>query len=148
MKTLSYKTDSVYIAEGDRKWYVIDAEDQTLGRLCSRISLVLQGKHKPSYTPHVDTGDHIIVINAEKIVLTGNKVEDKQYIWPTGYPGGQRFKTPKQVLQKDPAFLIENAVKGMLPRTRLGRAMYAKLHVYAGTAHPHAAQKPEKLKLL
>ncbi|MBX7224938.1 MAG: 50S ribosomal protein L13 [Chitinophagales bacterium] len=148
MKTLSYKTDSVYIAEGDRKWYVIDAEDQTLGRLCSRISLVLQGKHKPSYTPHVDTGDHIIVINAEKIVLTGNKVEDKQYIWHTGYPGGQRFKTPKQVLQKDPAFLIENAVKGMLPRTRLGRAMYAKLHVYAGTAHPHAAQKPEKLKLL
>lgn len=148
MKTLSYRTESVYLADGDRKWYLVDAEGQTLGRLCSRISLVLQGKNKPSYTPHVDTGDNVIVINAEKVVLTGNKMNDKNYIWHTGYPGGQRFKTPRQVLAKEPAFLVENAVKGMLPRNRLGRAMIKKMHVYIGGAHPHSAQKPESIDLL
>ena len=148
MKTLSYRTESVYLADGDRKWYLVDAEGETLGRLCSRISLVLQGKNKPSHTPHVDTGDNVIVINAEKVVLTGNKMNDKNYIWHTGYPGGQRFKTPRQVLVKEPTFLVENAVKGMLPRNRLGRAMIKKMHVYTGPTHPHSAQQPEKIDLL
>jgi large subunit ribosomal protein L13 len=125
---------------------IVDAENQTLGRMSSEIAKILQGKNKPSYTPHVDTGDHVIIINAEKVAMTGNKMNKKVYIRHTGYPGGQRFMTPKEALVKKPEFIIENAVRHMLPRTRLGRAMYKKLHVYVGTDHPHAAQQPEPLK--
>jgi len=125
---------------------IVDAENQTLGRMSSEIAKILQGKNKPSYTPHVDTGDHVIIINAEKVAMTGNKMNKKVYIRHTGYPGGQRFMTPKEALVKKPEFIIENAVRHMLPRTRLDRAMYKKLHVYVGTDHPHAAQQPEPLK--
>lgn len=145
MDTLSYKTKSATPADIDRKWYVVDAEDQVLGRLCSQIAKVLMGKNKPSYTPNLDTGDHVIVINAEKVKLTGNKLEDKQYITYSGYPGGQKSKTAKQILATHPEQLVEKAVKGMLPKTRLGRQMYNKLHVFVGAEHPHAAQKPETL---
>lgn len=147
VNTLSYRTESAKPHEVERKWFVIDAENQTLGRMCSQIAKILQGKHKPSYTTHVDTGDHVIVINAEKVVFTGNKMNDKVYVRHTGHPGGQRFMTPKEALAKKPCFIIENAVEHMLPRTKLGRAMYKKLHVYAGAEHPHAAQQPEKLNL-
>lgn len=146
MNTLSYRTVSATPQTVERKWLVVDAENQTLGRLSSEIAKILQGKNKASYTPHVDTGDHVIVINAEKVALTGKKLTDKVYIRHTGYPGGQRFMTPKEALAKKPEFIIENAVKHMLPRTRLGRAMYKKLHVYVGAEHPHAAQQPETIK--
>ena len=146
MNTLSYRTVSAKPQEVERKWVVVDAENQTLGRMSSEIAKILQGKTKPSYTPHVDTGDHVIIINAEKVALSGHKMDKKVYIRHTGYPGGQRFMTPREALVKKPEFIIENAVKHMLPRTRLGRAMYKKLHVYVGTEHPHAAQQPETLK--
>lgn len=146
MNTLSYRTVSAKPQEVERKWVIVDAENQTLGRMSSEIAKILQGKNKPSYTPHVDTGDHVIIINAEKVALSGDKMNKKVYIRHTGYPGGQRFMTPKEALAKKPEFIIENAVKHMLPRTRLGRAMYKKLHVYVGTEHPHAAQQPETLK--
>ena len=146
MNTSSYRTISAKAHQVERKWWIVDAENQTLGRISSQIAKVLQGKHKPSYTPHVDTGDHVIVINAEKVVLTGNKLNAKVYIRHTGYPGGQRFMTPKQAFEKKPEFVIENAVKHMLPRTRLGRAMYKKLHVVAGTEHIYSAQQPQPLK--
>jgi len=147
VNTLSYRTVSAKAHQVERKWLVIDAENQTLGRLSSQIANILQGKHKATYTPHIDTGDHVIIINAEKVALTGNKLNDKVYIRHTGYPGGQRFTTPREALAKKPEFIIENAVRHMLPRTRLGRAMYKKLHVYVGAEHPHEAQKPETLKL-
>ena len=146
MNTLSYRTVSAKPHEVERKWMIVDAENQTLGRMSSEIAKILQGKNKPSYTPHVDTGDHVIIINAEKVAMTGNKMNKKVYIRHTGYPGGQRFMTPKEALVKKPEFIIENAVRHMLPRTRLGRAMYKKLHVYVGTDHPHAAQQPATLK--
>jgi large subunit ribosomal protein L13 len=147
VNTLSYRTESAKAHQVERKWFVIDAENKTLGRMSSEIAKILQGKNKASYTPHVDTGDHVIIINAEKVALTGNKMNDKVYIRHTGHPGGQRFMTPKEALAKKPEFIIENAVKHMLPRTRMGRAMYKKLHVYTGPEHPHAAQKPETLNL-
>ena len=146
MDTLSYKTKSVSANGIERKWFIVDAEDMILGRMCSEISKVLQGKHKASYTPNIDTGDHVIVINAEKIKLTGNKWDDKKYITYSGYTGGQKVKTAKQILAKKPEHIVEKAVKGMLPRTKLGRAMYKKLHVFVGSEHPHAAQKPEPFK--
>lgn len=146
MNTLSYRTESAKPHEVERKWLIVDAENQTVGRLSSEIAKILQGKHKPSYTPHIDTGDHVIVINAEKVVFTGDKLDKKQYIRYTGFFGGQRSMTPREVLAKKPEFIIENAVKHMLPRTRLGRAMYKKLHVYAGSEHPHSAQQPETIK--
>lgn len=147
MNTLSYRTKTVSAKGIERKWFIVDAEDKVLGRLCTEISKILQGKHKASYTPNIDTGDHVIVINAAKVKLTGNKWEDKQYITFSGYPGGQKSKTAKQVRASKPERLIENAVKGMLPGSKLGRAMYKKLHVFAGAEHDHEAQKPEKLKI-
>ncbi|MAT54516.1 MAG: 50S ribosomal protein L13 [Saprospirales bacterium] len=143
MNTLSYKTESAKKETVERKWYVVDAEGQTAGRLFSRIAHVLRGKHKPSFTPHVDTGDYVIVINADKIRFTGNKLQQKEYIRYTGYPGGQRRETAANLLQRKPEAVIENGVKGMLPKNKLGRAMIKKLFVYAGSEHPHAAQKPE-----
>jgi len=141
--TLSYKTRSAKREEVERKWYIIDAEGEIVGRLCSRIAHVLRGKHKPSYTPHVDCGDYVIVINADKVRFSGLKMDQKEYVRYTGYPGGQRKATPRDLLAKKPEAIIENAVKGMLPKNRLGRKMFQKLFVYAGGEHPHAAQKPE-----
>ncbi len=143
MDTLSYKTRSTKREEVERKWYIIDAEGEIVGRLCSRIAHVLRGKHKPSYTPHVDCGDYVIVINADKVRFSGLKMDQKEYVRYTGYPGGQRKATPRDLLAKKPEAIIENAVKGMLPKNRLGRRMFQKLFVYAGEEHPHAAQKPE-----
>lgn len=130
-----------------RTWYVVDAEGKTLGRLSSQIAAILRGKHKPTFTPHTDTGDFVIVVNAEKVHLTGTKLQTKVYLRHTGYPGGQKKTTAGEILQKHPIRLIEYAVKGMLPHNRLGRAMYRKLKVYAGPDHPHAAQQPEKLEI-
>ena len=128
-------------------WYVIDAADKTLGRLATQIASRLRGKHKPIYTPHVDTGDFIVVVNAEKVRLTGNKLEDKKYYHYTGYPGGLREKTAGELLKKKPTQILEFAVKGMLPKNSLGRAMFKKLKVYTGASHPHEAQKPQTLEL-
>ena len=146
MNTLSYKTRSVTPTEVDRKWFVVDAEDMVLGRFCSEIAKILQGKNKPSYTPNIDTGDHVIVINAEKVKLTGNKWDGKKYITYSGYPGGQKSKTAREILAKKPEYIVEKAVKGMLPRTKMGRQMYKKLHVFVGPDHTHSAQTPETLK--
>lgn len=143
MNTLSYKTISAKNETVERSWYVVDAEGETVGRLCSKIAAVLRGKHKPSYTPHVDTGDYVIVINAEKVRFTGNKWESKEYQRYTGYPGGRKLRTAADVLERRPRAIVETAVKGMLPKNRLGRAMYKKLFVYEGSEHPHAAQKPQ-----
>jgi large subunit ribosomal protein L13 len=145
--TLSYKTVSANKATADKQWVLVDAEGQVLGRLASKVAQLIRGKYKPSYTPHVDCGDNVIIINAEKVVLTGNKVSVKEYIRHTGYPGGQRITTPNALLAKHPARIIEFAVKGMLPKGRLGRAINRNLYVYAGTAHPHEAQQPKSLNL-
>ncbi len=147
MNTLSYKTVSANKATVDKEWVIVDAEGEVLGRLASKLAIVLRGKHKPSFTPHVDCGDNVIVINAEKVDLTGNKWADKQYVRHTGYPGGQRFTSAEEMLKKNPIGLIEHAVKGMLPRNRLGRALYKNLHVFVGPDHTHEAQKPKKLDL-
>jgi large subunit ribosomal protein L13 len=128
----------------ERKWYVIDADGETVGRLSTRIAAVLRGKHKPLYTPHVDCGDFIIVVNADKIRFTGNKINDKVYLTYSGYPGGQRSVVAKDLLKKKPIAILEIAVKGMLPKTKLGRAMFKKLYVYEGAAHPHQAQQPQE----
>jgi ribosomal protein L13, bacterial type len=130
-----------------RDWYVVDASGKTLGRLATQLALRLRGKHKPQYTPHVDTGDHIIVLNADKIAVTGNKLEDKTYYWHTGAIGGIKSRTLDKMLQQHPERVIEIAVKGMLPKNTLGRAMFKKLHVFTGDKHPHAAQQPKPLDL-
>ncbi|HCF48964.1 MAG TPA: 50S ribosomal protein L13 [Syntrophomonas sp.] len=137
------KTYMAKPAEIDRKWYIIDASGQRLGRLASEVATMLRGKHKPTYTPHLDTGDYIIIINADKIQLTGDKLQQKKYRYYTGYPGGLREVDYQTMLQKKPEKAIEIAVKGMLPHNRLGRKMFKKLKVYRGDQHPHQAQKPE-----
>ncbi len=147
MDTLSYKTVSVNKQTAQRNWVVVDAQSEILGRLSSKIAKVIRGKNKPSFTPHVDCGDRVIVINAEKVRLTGNKLTDKVYTRYTGYPGGQRFSSPKILLGKHPTRIIEKAVRGMLPKNRLGDALIRNLYVYAGSEHPHAAQSPEIVKL-
>jgi large subunit ribosomal protein L13 len=146
LDTLSYKTISANKQTVEHKWFVVDAEGQPLGRISSLIASTLRGKHKPSYTPHVDCGDNVIVINAEKVKLTGKKMTNKVYLTYSGYPGGQKKQTPREMLAKHPERLVETAVKGMLPKNKLGRAMFKKLFIYAGTEHPHTAQKPESLK--
>jgi len=145
--TLSYKTVSANKATVNKEWIIIDAENEVLGRLGAKVAKLLRGKYKPNYTPHVDCGDNVIIINAEKIRLTGKKMDDKQYFSYTGYPGGQRIKSPADLLAKHPERIIEKAVKGMLPKNRLGSALYRNLHVYAGTEHKHEAQQPKKLDL-
>jgi large subunit ribosomal protein L13 len=142
MKTFVAKPESV-----KRDWYVVDAENKTLGRICTEIALRLRGKHKPEYTPHVDTGDYIIVINAEKVTVTGNKFKNKIYYAHSGFPGGLKSITFDKLQAKKPEMIIEKAVKGMLPKGPLGRAMYRKLKVYAGTEHNHAAQQPKVLDI-
>lgn len=143
MDTLSYKTISANKETANKKWVLVDAEGQTLGRLCSEIAKVLRGKHKPNYTPHADCGDNVVVINAEKIVLTGKKMTDKVYLRHTGYPGGQRATTAREMMEKRPIRLVEIAVKGMLPKNKLGSALYKNLYVYEGAEHNQEAQKPE-----
>ena len=131
----------------ERKWYVVDATDKTLGRLAAEVAKVLRGKNKPTFTPHVDTGDNVIIINADKVVLTGKKLTHKVYFHHTGYLGGSRFVTAKTMLETNPVKMVENAVRGMIPKNRLGEQIYSKLHVYAGPEHPHASQKPEVLEI-
>ena len=147
MDTQSYK--SVYLNKETvkKEWVVIDATDLALGRLASRVALVLRGKNKPGFTPNVYCGDNVIVVNAEKVALSGKKMTDRVYTRYTGYPGGQRFTTPKEILQTRPAELIRRAVKGMLPKTRLGDKILGNLFVYAGPEHPHQAQQPREIKL-
>lgn len=147
MDTLSYKTISANKATVDKQWLLVDAEGQTLGRLASKVAKLLRGKHKPNFTPHVDCGDNVIVINAEKINLSGNKWTDKVYLRYTGYPGGQRSITAKEVLDKHPERLIEKSVKGMLPKNKLGAALFRNLKVYVGSEHNHEAQKPKAINL-
>jgi len=130
-----------------RKWYLVDANGKTLGRLSSRVAILLRGKHKPTFTPHVDTGDHVVIINADKIRLTGDKFKTKTYIHHTGYPGGLKSVTAEHLHAKNPTGLVTRAIKGMLPKNPLGKQMARKLKVYAGTAHPHEAQRPEPLAL-
>lgn len=147
MNTLSFKTKSANKATVVKKWVVIDANEEVLGRLATGVAFLLRGKHKTDFTPHVDGGDNVIVINAEKIQLTGNKWSDKEYVRHTGYPGGQRIVTAAELMAKKPIAMVEKAVKGMLPKNRLGRELYRNLYVYAGETHPHEAQKPEKISL-
>ena len=147
MDTLSYKTVSLNKATAEKKWLVIDATDLALGRLASRIALILRGKNKPGFTPNVDCGDNVIVINAEKVALKGKKMTNRVYVRYTGYPGGQRFSTPAELLAKRPTELIRRAVKGMLPKTRLGDKVLGNLYIYAGPEHPHQAQNPTEIKL-
>ena len=147
MDTLSYRTVSLNKATAQKEWVVVDATDQILGRLSSKIALVLRGKHKPGYTPHVDCGDNVIVINAEKVRLTGNKMKGKVYIRHTGYPGGQRFQTAEELMTKHPVRMVEKAVKGMLPKNSLGAKLFTNLHVYVGAEHDNAAQQPKVINL-
>ncbi len=147
MDTLSYKTISANKDTVDKKWVLVDAEGKVLGRLASQIAKVIMGKNKTNYTPHVDCGDNVVVINADKIRLTGKKWTDKVYVRHTGYPGGQRFASPREIANKKSfTILIEKAVKGMLPKNRLGDKIFHNLHVYEGTQHPHEAQQPEKIE--
>jgi len=147
MDTLSYKTVSANPETVTKEWILVDAENEVLGRMASKIALLIRGKNKRNYTPHFDCGDNVIVINAEKVRLTGNKKDQKEYIYHTGYPGGQRIKTFKQMMDRKPIFIIEKAVKGMLPKNKLGNALYKNLYVYAGTTHPHEAQQPKLINL-
>ena len=143
MDTLSYKTKSANAATVNQKWYVVDADGEVVGRLATRIAAVLRGKNKPDFTPHVDTGDYVIVVNADKVRFTGKKMAQKEYITYTLYPGGQKRVKAKNLMEKKPTAIVENAVKGMLPKTILGNHMFKKLFVYSGAEHPHFAQKPE-----
>ena len=140
MKSYMQKKETV-----EPKWYVIDAEGKPLGRVASKAAHILRGKHKATYTPHIDCGDYVIIINASKVLLTGNKLEDKKYYSHSQYPGGLRTRTAKEMIEKYPEEMVEKAVKGMLPKNRLGRAMYKKLFVYAGSDHKHMAQKPSEM---
>jgi large subunit ribosomal protein L13 len=147
VNTLSYKTVSANKATVEKEWVLVDAEDQTLGRLASVVAMMLRGKHKTSFTPHVDCGDNVIVINAEKVTMTGEKMTDKEYIRHTGYPGGQKIVKADELMRKQPVKLVEYAVKGMLPKNRLGSAIFRNLYVYAGPEHKHEAQQPKLIDL-
>ena len=143
MDTLSYKTVSVNKENANKQWLVVDVEGQRLGRVCSEIAKLLRGKHKVNFTPHADCGDYVIVINAEKIALSGNKWDDKEYIRYSGYPGGQRSRTAREVMDRTPSRMVEHAIKGMLPKNTLGSANYRNLHVVVGPTHNHEAQNPK-----
>jgi large subunit ribosomal protein L13 len=142
IRTYSAKKEAV-----QRKWYLVDAEGKTLGRMAAQVAIVLRGKHKPTYTPHVDTGDHVVIVNAEKVHLTKDKVHTKRYYRHSGYPGGLKSETVEEVFRRKPAAVVERAVKGMLPKTPLGKQMGRKLKVYAGPSHSHQAQQPEPLTI-
>lgn len=147
MDTLSYKTKSANKATVNKQWYVVNADNEVLGRLASKVAKILRGKNKPDFTPHVDCGDNVVIINAEKVRLTGNKIVDKTYIRHSGYPGGQKSVNAETVMKKNPSKVVENAVKGMLPKSRLGNAIFKNLYVYNGSEHKHEAQQPKELKL-
>ncbi len=147
MDTLSYKTISANKATVNKEWVLVDADGQTLGRLASKVAKMLRGKHKPNFTPHVDCGDNVIVVNAEKIKLSGNKWTDKSYIRHTGYPGGQRSLTATELFAKDPTRMVEKSIKGMLPKNKLGANLFRNLNVVVGTEHKHEAQKPKTINL-
>jgi large subunit ribosomal protein L13 len=147
VNTLSYKTISANKATVDKEWLLVDADGEVLGRLASKVAMLLRGKYKTNYTPHVDCGDNVIIINAEKIRLTGNKWSDKEYIRHTGYPGGQRTITAEELMKKKPVSIVEKAIKGMLPKNRLGSEIFRNLYVYEGENHLHEAQQPRKIEL-
>ena len=147
MDTLSYKTVSANKNTVNKEWLLVDADGQALGRLASEVAKLLRGKHKPNFTPHVDCGDNVVIINAEKITLSGNKWENKSYIRHTGYPGGQRSLTSRELFDKDPTRLVEKSVKGMLPKNKLGAVLFRNLKVYVGTEHGQVAQKPRTINL-
>jgi large subunit ribosomal protein L13 len=147
MDTLSYRTISVNKETADKQWILINAEGQVLGRLASHVAKMLRGNNKPFYTPHADCGDYVVIINAEKILLTGKKLTDKVYVHYSGYPGGDKHTSPQEMLKRRPTYVVEEAVRGMLPRTRLGRAIFGNLHVYAGPEHPHQGQAPKEIDI-
>lgn len=147
MNTISYKTVSANKDTVNKEWVLVDAENEVLGRLASKVAKIVRGKYKVNFTPHVDCGDNVVIVNAEKIQLTGNKWDQKEYVRHTGYPGGQRFTTVKQLLAKRPTEIIQKAVKGMLPKNSLGRSLLKNVHIYAGNEHPHQAQQPQKINL-
>ena len=147
MSSKIFKTKSLKKEDANKEWLLVDATNETLGRFSSKVAKILRGKHKPSFTPHVDCGDYVVVINAEKIKLTGKKFENKEYISHSGYPGGQKIKTVKQVFDKNPSNLVEKAVKGMLPKTKLGSSIFSNLKVYPGEIHKHTAQNPKLINL-
>lgn len=147
MDSISYKTVSLNKATAKKEWLVIDATDLVVGRLCSTIAVILRGKHKAGFTPHVDCGDNVILINSEKVTFTGLKWANKEYVRHTGYPGGQRLISPEKQMKKDPKKIIEHGVKGMLPRNRLSRRLIHNLFIYTGTEHPHEAQKPRVINI-
>lgn len=147
MDTLSYKTISANKETVTSEWVLVDAENEILGRLASKVAKMLRGKNKPNFTPHVACGDHVVVINAEKVKLSGDKMDQKEYVRHTGYPGGQRFTTVREMLAKKPEFVVENAIRGMLPKNKLGSALFRNLYVYAGSEHPHQAQEPKQINL-
>ncbi len=147
MNTLSYRTISANKETVNKEWVIVDAEDQVLGRLATKVAMMLRGKYKPEFTPHVDCGDNVVVINANKIKLTGTKWADKEYISHSGYPGGQKIMTAQRLMNKNPSSIIERAVKGMLPKNRLGSALFRNLYVYDGVEHKQEAQQPKKINL-
>jgi len=147
LDAVSYKTVSANAQTADKKWVIVDATDMVVGRFSSEVAKIIRGKNKPSYTPHVDCGDNVIVINAERIRFTGKKLHEKSYVRHTGHPGGQRFASPADWMKKNPALILENSIRGMLPKNRLGRHLFTNLHVYVGTEHPHTAQKPTPVKI-
>ena len=147
MEAQSYKTKSAKLAEVQRQWFIVDGDQKIVGRMATRIASILRGKHKPSFTPHVDVGDHVIVINADKVRFSGTKEANKTYFSHSGYPGGVRVQTVKDLRERKPEFIVESAVRGMLPKGPLGRQMFKKLKVYAGPEHPHAAQNPSTLEI-
>lgn len=147
MDSLSYKTKYVNKETADKQWVVIDAKDAIVGRLCSEVAKILRGKNKPSFSPHADCGDNVIIINSDGLRFTGNKESQKVYLRHTGYTGGLRTTSFRQMMDKSSAFVIENAVRGMLPKNKLGRAIFKNMHIYEGAEHPHTAQKPTEIKL-
>ncbi|MGB0881613.1 MAG: 50S ribosomal protein L13 [Vicingaceae bacterium] len=147
MDTLSYKTVSANAATVDKNWVIVDAQNETLGRLASKVAFLIRGKHKASFTPHVDCGDNVVIINAGKIKLTGNKWDEKKYITYSGYPGGQKVATASEVMAKNPIKMVEKAVKGMLPKNKLGSALFRNLYVYEGAEHQQEAQQPKEIKV-
>ena len=147
MDAISYKTKSINKATVNKEWFIVDAEGQTLGRFASKVANILRGKHKTSFTPNVDCGDNVIIVNAEKIRFTGNKMNDKEYVFFSGHPGGQRWESAKSLLERRPTYVVEHAIDGMLPNNKLGRELFRNLYVYAGSEHPHAAQQPQTLNI-
>lgn len=147
MNTLSYKTQTPKAGEITKEWVLVDAENEILGRLATKVANILRGKNKTNYTPHLDCGDNVIVINAAKVRLTGAKLTDKEYVHHSGYPGGQKIATPKEMLRKKPTYVVEEAIRGMLPKNRLGSELFRNLRVFAGPEHDHEAQQPRKINL-